>query len=78
MTSPIRCTRCHTALASRAGSCEACIARERAARLPYAKVACDALETLGYLDLVQEVRRRQMTMEGPLPFDDTRYERLSQ
>jgi hypothetical protein len=65
------CQRCHAVDATRADHCEACIRAEGDARLPYAKLACEALEELGYLDLVIEVRRRMHCFD--VPFD---YERM--
>ena len=49
--------------------CMACVAQEGALRRPYASVAIEALEVLGYDDLAREVKRRQAVLEGPLPFD---------
>ncbi len=66
MISPSTCP-C-SAPATRAGYCEACIEKERAWRLPFARMACDALEELGYLDMVVEVRRR-MGVFSKLPFE---------
>jgi hypothetical protein len=80
----LTCHRCNAPAMTRDADgrdwCMRCVADEAAKRRPFAKMAYDALEVLGYYDLAREVRRRQGVIEAagmqePIPFE---YERMTQ